>query len=106
MNSFDISNNPYLNNLSNLNFLFSNTVDSLRSLSFEGCELTVDKVSTLDMSKISPQIEEINLEDNPQLAELQFLVPFFEANKDSNIQTIKISSVNFEMAHFLAKYRS
>lgn len=105
MKSLNISKNTYLNNLKNLNYLLENTVNSLRTLALEGNELTKEKVATLDMSKLSPQFEEINLENNPKLDSISFLIPFFEANKTSKIKTIKLSSVNFEIAQVLAQYR-
>lgn len=58
------------------------------------------------MAKLSPQFEELNLENNSKLTQISFLIPFFEANKSSKIKTIKLSSVNFEIAEVLAQYRS
>jgi len=57
--------------------LFENTVNSLRTLALDGSELTIEKIATWDMAKLSPQFEEINLENNPKLASISFLIPFF-----------------------------
>ncbi|KAL4481560.1 hypothetical protein ABPG74_007649 [Tetrahymena malaccensis] len=104
LKEFIFNNNDLITCFAFLKDLFAATQNSLESLSLSKCDLNTQKLKEVDFSLISSKIQKIDLSQNDNLDSLEFLVPFFKQNQSTNLNTLKISKISFDMHLTLQKY--
>ncbi|KAL4486124.1 hypothetical protein ABPG72_012177 [Tetrahymena utriculariae] len=104
LKEFLFNNNDLITNFVFLTDLFTSTQNSLEKLSLSKCDLNAQKLKGADFSLISSKIQKIDLSENDNLDSLEFLVPFFKQSHSTNLNTLKISKISFEMHLTLQKY--
>ncbi|EAS04043.2 transmembrane protein, putative (macronuclear) [Tetrahymena thermophila SB210] len=104
LRQFIFNKNDLITNFGFLTDLFTSTQNSLEDLSLSKCDLKAQKLKEADFSLISSKIQKIDLSENDNLDNLEFLVPFFKQSHSTNLNTLKISKISFEMHLTLQKY--